>query len=242
MVSVAAGKKKRKHSIVVAKPSPTLVAGLDNKTVYIAVAALIVAVGLCYASALSNGFVFDDHFHVLEDKSFRSLSNVPKLLVASYRPLRDITYALDFALWGERAFGFHLTSIVMHLVNTVLVFFLVRRLSGWVLGASLAAMVFAVQPIQVDSVGYISGRRDVLFSLFFLLSFLCYLAYRRVVGSRRGRHYRLRASFFFALFGVCWGPQLAVEGNGGEHAAVHFRLEFLRCVETGKRLVDTALL
>src|SRR5438128_3972404 len=129
MVSVAASKKKRNQRVSVKKTSLTLLAHLQNKSVYIAVGALLIAVGLCYASSLSNGFVFDDHNHVLQDKSFRSLSNVPKLLVASYRPLRDITYALDFAVWGERAFGFHLTSVLMHLVNTLLVFFLIRRVS-----------------------------------------------------------------------------------------------------------------
>src|SRR5262249_51150348 len=63
-----------------------------------------------------------------------------------------------------------------------------------------AAFIFAVQPIQVDSVTYISGRRDVLFSLFFLASFLCYLAYRRVVRGRAWRPYWLGGAFFFCFF------------------------------------------
>lgn len=208
MVSVAAGRKKTKRSMSVAKQSPTFVARLQNKSVYIAVATLLIGVGLCYVNALSNGFVFDDHGHVLEEKSFRSLANVPKILLASYRPLRDVTYALDFAMWGERSFGFHLTSVLMHLANTLLVFVLIRRVARQVLVACFAAFIFAVQPVQVDSVTYISGRRDVLFSLFFLASFLCYLAYRRVVSERAGRHYRTRALFYFGFFGFFWGLSL----------------------------------
>ncbi|HEY3136201.1 MAG TPA: hypothetical protein VGL29_09250 [Blastocatellia bacterium] len=191
-----------------AKPVPTLVARLQNKSVYIAVAALLIVVGLCYVNALSNGFVFDDHGHVLEDKSFRSLANVPKILVASYRPLRDVTYAIDFAIWGERAVGFHLTSVLLHLANTLLVFVLIRKMTRETMVACFAAFIFAVQPVQVDSVTYISGRRDVLFSLFFLASFLCYLAYRRVVRDRAGRRYRLRSLFYFGLFGFFWGLSL----------------------------------
>src|SRR5262249_7768627 len=160
MVSVAAGRKKTKHSVAVAKSRPTSVARLESKSVYIAVAALLIVIALCYANALSNGFVFDDHGHVLEDKTLRSLANVPKIFVASYRPLRDVTYAIDFAMWGERAFGFHLTSVLMHLANTLLVFVLIRRVTGQILPSSFAAFIFAIQPIQVDSVTYISGRRD----------------------------------------------------------------------------------
>src|SRR5205085_7967194 len=110
--------------------------------------------------------------------------NLPRLLAASYRPLRDISHAFDFAMWGENAAGFHLTNVLIHLSNTLLVFALIRRLAGDLGVAFVAALVFAVHPIQTDAVTYISGRRDILFSLFYLLSFYCYLNYR-ARGARR---------------------------------------------------------
>lgn len=208
MVSVAAH-KKRKSSHTVSKRRANPLAHLQKKSAYFAAAALLAIAFLCYANALANGFVFDDHGHVLSNKSFRSLTNLPSLLAASYRPLRDITYVLDFALWGERAFGFHLTSILIHLANTLLVFALIRRFTREVLPPTLAALIFAIQPVQVDAVAYISGRRDVLFSFFYLASFHCYLTYRKLVSNgRRQRYFQLRVGLFGGLFLCCWALSL----------------------------------
>lgn len=209
MVGVAPRKKRKRPQIEVSRPGPKLLAFAKDKSVYFAVAALVVIGFACYANALANGFVFDDHGHVLTDKSFRSLSNVPSLLVASYRPLRDITYAIDFAVWGERPLGFHLTSVLIHVVNSLLVFALLLRITRKPLLASLAALIFAIHPIQPDAVTYISGRRDVLFSLFYLASFHSYLTYRRYLsGAQEPRHHRARALFYFGLMLVCWALSL----------------------------------
>ncbi|MFY9553492.1 MAG: hypothetical protein WAV47_02105 [Blastocatellia bacterium] len=208
MVSVASKKTKKHLQIADSKPKAEPDTSVRNKSLYIALASLVIVVGVCYANALGNGFVFDDHGHVLSNKSFRSLTNLPKLLVASYRPLRDISYALDFALWGERPFGFHLTSILIHLGNTLIVMLLMRRLTRDIIPASIAALIFAVHPIQVDAVTYVSGRRDVLFSLFYLVSFHSYLTYRRLADNRDQRSSSLRAFLFFALFLVCWALSL----------------------------------
>jgi tetratricopeptide (TPR) repeat protein len=209
MVSVAAGKKKKSTHPSAKKLGSKLTAPVQTRSVYIAAGALLVLVLLCYANALANGFVFDDHGHVLSNKSFRSLANLPSLLTASYRPLRDISYSLDFAVWGEQPFGFHLTSILIHLANTCLVFLLIHRLAREILSASLAAAIFAIQPVQTDAVAYISGRRDVLFSFFYLASFHCYLTYRRIVSNRQKKaHNGGRAFAYFALFLFCWALSL----------------------------------
>lgn len=209
MVSVTASKKKKSTPIAASKPEAGLVARGRSKSVYIAAGALLIIVFLCYGNALGNGFVFDDHGHVLSDRSFRSLANLPRLLVSSYRPLRDISYAIDFAVWGEQPFGFHLTSILIHLANTLLVFLLIRRLTREVLIATLAALIFAIHPVQADAVTYISGRRDVLFSLFYLISFHCYLTYRRLASdSQKQRYYRAKVCLYVGGFLLAWGLSL----------------------------------
>jgi tetratricopeptide (TPR) repeat protein len=169
----------------------------SNKALFIASAALVFAVILVYANSLDNDFVFDDKAIILDNRLLRSLSNIPKLLFASYRPVRDVTHALDFALWGENPAGFHVTNIIIHAANTLLVLFLVRRFTGELLPGVLAAMVFAVHPIQTDAVTYISGRRDILFTLFYLASFTVYLHYRKS-----------RSVTSFALFILLWGLSL----------------------------------
>src|SRR5256885_4507444 len=139
--------------------------------------ALVIVVFLCFANALRNDFVFDDISLVSVNNQIRSL-NLP-LLLSSYRPIRDISYAIDFALWGENPFGFHLTSILIHAANVLLVFGLVRRLTKDLVTATLTALIFAVHPLQTEAVTYILGRRDGLFILFYVFAFHRYLTYYR---------------------------------------------------------------
>jgi tetratricopeptide (TPR) repeat protein len=204
MVSVAARKRKK---------SPHLAATISNTrsdttsrpiSLYLVLGALLVLVALIFANALVNGFVFDDHLHVLGNRTLRSLQNLPSILLSSYRPLRDVSYAIDFAIWGEKPFGFHLTSLLVHLGNTVLVFFLMRRILDQILPASLAALIFAIHPVQVDSVSYISGRRDILFTVFYLASFLIYLKYRDAIERRR----KTRTVVFIGVFLAFWALSL----------------------------------
>ena len=169
----------------------------STKSLYIASLALVCVVFLVFANGLGNSFVFDDKIIILDNRLLRSLSNIPKLLLASYRPIRDVTHALDFALWGENPTGFHVTNIIIHAANTILVLYLVRRFTGELLPGVLAAMIFAVHPIQTDAVTYISGRRDILFTLFYLTSFTVYLSHRKS-----------RSITSFALFILLWGLSL----------------------------------
>ena len=157
--------------------------------------ALVVVVFLCFANALRNEFVFDDIYLVTVNNQIRSL-NLP-LLLSSYRPIRDISYAIDFALWGENPFGFHLTSILIHAANVVLVFALVQRITKDLVSATLTALIFAVHPIQTDAVTYISGRRDVLFTFFYILAFHSYLTYYR-------SRWSVKAVACFLLFLLLW--------------------------------------
>ena len=125
-------------------------------------AALVVLCFLVYANSLGNDFVFDDNHLVLGSRRWLKLANILDL-ARSYRPVRNLSYAFDLALWGDRPFGFHLTSVLIHSGVAVLVFLLIRRLTDRTLPAFLTALIFAVHPIQTDAVAYISGRRDVLF-------------------------------------------------------------------------------
>ncbi|MFY9611774.1 MAG: hypothetical protein WAU45_24565 [Blastocatellia bacterium] len=201
---------RKDSSPAAAKPAtPAFRWSSEPLSLYLTACALAAVVLICNANGLANGFVFDDHVHVLQGKLLRDLGNLPRILTDSYRPLRDVSYAVDFALWGERAFGFHLTNIIVHAANTVLVFLLLRRFTGEMLTGILGALVFAVHPIQTDSVAYISGRRDVLFAFFYLASFHCYLAYHRNPNSHLAQpQSRRRAVVYLALFMALWALSL----------------------------------
>ena len=165
-----------------------------NATLIVGVS-LVVVVFLVFANSMGNEFVFDDIYLITTNKQIQSL-NLP-LLLSSYRPIRDISYAVDFAIWGEQPFGYHLSSIVIHAVNALLVFSLVLRLTKDLVCATLTAFIFAVHPLQTDSVTYIAGRRDLLFTTFYILAFHSYLTYYRT-------RWSTKAAVSFILFLFCW--------------------------------------
>ncbi len=160
-----------------------------------------------YYNALWNNLVWDDHivlknqvvaFHSLRDVFFPP-EGIQQFSQHYYRPLVVGSYLIDKALWGESAFGFHFSVILMHLFCTLLVFFvsrlLLKRLALGDLGAFVASSVFAVHPIHTESVSWMAGRADVIAALFFFLSLYFYLRYKE-----NRKVSRLLLSFVFFLF------------------------------------------
>jgi Flp pilus assembly protein TadD len=143
---------------------------------------------LVYANSLPNEFVFDDLDMIVKKEAIRDLRNLPTILGAhgraAYRPLRTASHAVEYALFGLNPAGFRAVNIALHALNSSLVFFLFRTLLGGPLPAILAAILFAVHPIQTDSVTYISGRRDILFTIFYLAGFASFVRYRQTGRAR----------------------------------------------------------
>lgn len=144
-----------------------------------------------YGNTLGNGFVFDDDLVVVKNADIRGLDRIGAVLRSGYRPVRHLSYALDYAVFGPHAWGFHLTNVLLHAVACLLVLRLASRLldghgprtpsrSAWA-----AALLFAVHPVETEAVAYVSGRRDLLVTIFFLLGFLSYLRFRE---NGRKRH------------------------------------------------------
>lgn len=193
MKTISATSKTKKATAAATRRKQKTTQRNDNALLYLTVAALVIAVFICYSNSLSNGFVFDDEYLVLIYSRPRSFSHLLDMLVDSYRPIRNLSYILDFIVWGANPFGFHLTNVLIHAANTVLVFFLIRRFTIGSIVPALTALIFAVHPIQTDAVAYVSGRRDVLFTLFYLAAFHSYLTYRNN-----------KSRISFVLFLVLW--------------------------------------
>jgi hypothetical protein len=128
--------------------------------------------------------VYDDTWTVVGNLSLRAPGDVRALLRYSpFRPVVNVSYALDYAMWVMRPFGFHLTSVVLHMVTVALVFWVAavatddwRRRDGERAGSvsptvvgCMTAALFAVHPIMTQAVGYVSGRSEVLCAVFFSL-------------------------------------------------------------------------
>jgi tetratricopeptide (TPR) repeat protein len=155
---------------------------------------------IAFAPVLRNDFVaWDDDKNFLENPSYRGLGLTQLRWMWStfqaghYVPLTWMSHGLDFVLWGMNPTGYHLTNLLLHVANAVLVYHLARRLlppraptsSGAalreLLPAVVAALFFAIHPLRVESVAWATERRDVLSGLFYFASLLTY-----VRGSLRG--------------------------------------------------------
>ncbi len=143
---------------------------------------------LLFLPVLGNGFVnWDDPLYVYENLHIRHLDIrwiFTAVVASNYHPLTLLSHTLDYALFGLNPMGHHLTSVILHGLNSALVFVLAKRLlhkaagHGKTLGALTAALLFAFHPIHVESVAWVSERKDVLSAFFFFLSILAYLRYR----------------------------------------------------------------
>ena len=127
---------------------------------------------------------WDDPVYVLKNPWIRDLSweNARAIFTRPYfqnfLPMHLLSYMLDHALWGLNPRGYHLTSVLLHGLNSVLCLLVVRRLSGSRIVGFLAALLFAVHPAHVEAVAWVSSRKEVLSTTFLLLSLLAYLAAR----------------------------------------------------------------
>jgi Flp pilus assembly protein TadD len=156
-----------------------------------------------YWPTLGSGFVaWDDNFLIVGNPSYRGLdwSHLRWMLTAHplghWVPLTWMSLALDHAVWGMRPLGYHLTSLALHVLNALFVFRLAltllpraTALTGSPLRAAAtgAALLFALHPLRVESVAWITERRDVLSGAFFLLTLLAYLRATGTTGARRRR-------------------------------------------------------
>jgi tetratricopeptide (TPR) repeat protein len=156
---------------------------------------LVAAVFLAYQPAWRAGFIWDDDAHVMPP-DLRSWHGLWRIwfevgAVQQYYPLLHTFSWLEFPLFGENPLGYHVVNIGVHALNAVLLWRLLRRLQ--VPGAPWAAAVFALHPVMVESVAWITEIKNTLSGLFCLAATLVYL---RFEDNRRGRTYAL-ALFLF---------------------------------------------
>jgi tetratricopeptide (TPR) repeat protein len=112
-----------------------------------------------------------------------------------YHPLTLLSYALEYRFFKLNPFAYHLTNLILHLMNGLLVFWLIWMLKGGVLTSLVVSLLFGIHPLHVESVAWISERKDLLCSFFFLGSLIVYLTYLKT----RGRRFYFLSLFLFLL-------------------------------------------
>jgi tetratricopeptide (TPR) repeat protein len=160
---------------------------------------LIAITWLVFGQTLSHEFVnFDDHVYVYENPVVTGGITLPGIIWAfahtharNWHPLTTISHMLDCQLFGLNAGGHHFTNVVLHIIAVVLLFLLLRQMTGGpsrtgsVWPSAFVAALFAIHPLHVESVAWISERKDVLSGVFFMLTLAAYVRYARQPSAAR---------------------------------------------------------
>ncbi|MFC1590642.1 tetratricopeptide repeat protein [Candidatus Omnitrophota bacterium] len=162
-----------------------------NTTLAIYVCAVVLLTAAAFLPSVFNDFVdWDDTYYVTENEVIRELSpgNVKKMFTRGfegiYCPAVIMSYALEYRFFRLDPFIYHLTNYILHILISISVFYLILQISKSANTALISAMLFALHPLHVESVAWVSERKDLLFSIFYLLSlsaYICYLSKRKVI-------------------------------------------------------------
>jgi tetratricopeptide (TPR) repeat protein len=154
---------------------------------------LAAAVAAAYAGAPGNGFVdMDDPLYVRDNPEVRAGLTAEGVRWAfttfetsNWHPLTWLSLQLDATLFGPGPWGFHLTNVVLHAANTLLLYLALLRMTGAFWRSAAVAALFGLHPLHVESVAWVAERKDVLSGLFWMLALLAYARYAARPGLAR---------------------------------------------------------
>jgi len=166
---------------------------------------LIAITWFVFGQTVRYDFVnYDDDTYVYANPLISSGLTVPGAIHAfsgehsgNWHPLTTLSHMLDCQLWGSHAGGHHFTNIVLHTIAVVLLFVVLLQMTGALWRSAFVAAVFAIHPLRVESVAWISERKDVLSAVFFMLTLGLYVRYVRY--SSVGRYLAVVISFALGL-------------------------------------------
>lgn len=181
---------------------------LKKRPLAVPVIVLVFATLIVFINALPNRLFWDDNDGIVNNIYIKDWHSAGKFfsenLIAGagfmsnyWRPLLLVSYSAEWHLWGDWAPGYHLTNILIHLANAILILVLLNILFHRRWFACFTALIFAIHPLQTEAVTYVSGRGDLLSLLFILTGTLCYLKARTT--GRGGYLAGTFASFLLAL-------------------------------------------
>ena len=178
---------------------------------------LLLATIVLYWPATRHDFVnYDDDFYVTANVHVQSGLNSESIkwafcnpVAGNWHPVTILSHMLDCQLYGLKPWGHHLTSLLLHAVNTVLVFLLLRSMTGALWRSALVAALFGFHPLHVESVAWIAERKDVLSTFFGLLALVFYVRHAKPkIGNRKSEIGNYLLSLLFFALGLMSKPML----------------------------------
>lgn len=151
---------------------------------YLYIVAIIIVTFFSFLPSLFNNFTnWDDNVFVTENPDIRGFSVVnikavwTSSYVCNYQPITMLTYMLDYTIFKLNPFGYHLTNLIVHLLNCLLVYYLIYLISANSTVAFITSVFFGIHPLRVESVAWIAERKDMVSGFLFLISVVLYLHY-----------------------------------------------------------------
>lgn len=148
--------------------------------IYLLIITLIFPV--VFYKLFNTGFMcWDDADYILENRfihKFKFANFFTRFYIGNYHPLTMLSFGVDWKFFGDHANWYHLENIIWHLLNSLLVFFIGKKINLNALQAFVLVFIFAFHPLQIESVAWISERKNLLYAFFFLSSLLFYLKYK----------------------------------------------------------------
>ncbi len=141
---------------------------------------LIVVIALvAYYPSINGGFIWDDYLLLVDNALIKAPDGLQRIWCTAqaidFWPATNTSFWIEWRLWELNSTGYHVTNLILHVLESLLVWIILRKLS--VPGAFLAAVIFAVHPVNVESVAWIAQRKNTMAMLFFLLSILWYVKF-----------------------------------------------------------------
>ncbi len=159
---------------------------MKNRETFISICLVLIITFISFSPSLKNDFInWDDNQYVYENPiimglSWENLKTIfSKFHMGHYHPLTLLSYGLEYQFFQLNPSAYHTTNLILHLFNSLIVFWLIIMLRGGILTSLVVALLFGIHPLHVESVAWISERKDVLYSFFFLGSMISYLSYRK---------------------------------------------------------------
>jgi len=192
-------KNKQKNISKTAVNTREIKTAIQNPFFYISIILLISL--LLYIRVFWYGFInWDDDMYILNNPIVKSISlkNIfSGYILGNYHPITILVYAIEFYFFELNASGYHVINVLLHLLNTFLVFTVFKHISGNNIIALITSLLFGIHPVHVESVAWIAELKDVLYTFFFLLAYFSYLIYKK---ARKKIYYLL--SFIFFSFSI----------------------------------------
>lgn len=163
-----------------------------NHSLLIVLALIVITIGVYWPVQKYDFINFDDNVYITQNSRVQS-GITPEGIQWAFRtkyfglwnPIVWVSFMVDYELFGLNAGGYHWTNVILHLLNAVLLFFLLRNLTGSVWRSVFVAALFAVHPMNVESVAWISERKNVLSTFFWFLTMIFYVWYAKKPGWKR---------------------------------------------------------